>query len=149
MALEDARVAAADFQFLRTTPASFHQFLERFDLDPLNARFPEVVEWLHTTPEVLAIREPHMIDARRGGTITKPVLTIYDQRLQRRLVLGMRVPTGASERGAANLYVEIAGVDLPAAGLWVLSLSTQDGDYDTDRHNRLREPVPLFWRRRF
>jgi hypothetical protein len=149
VALEDAQLAAADFQFLRTTAVSLHQFLERFDLDPLKARFPEVVEWLHTSQKVLAIREPHAVDARQASTITKPVLTIYDQRLHRRLVLGMRVPSDASERAAANLYVEIAGVDLPATGLWILSLSTQDGESQNDRHNLLRDPVPLFVRRRF
>jgi hypothetical protein len=149
VALEDAQLAAADFQFLRTTAVSLRQFLEHFDLDPLNARFPEVVEWLRTKQEVLAIREPHVVDAGKVGTIAKPVLTIYDQRLHRRLVLGMRVPTDASERAAANLYVEIVGVDLPATGLWVLSLSTQAGDSHSDRHNLLREPVPLFARRRF
>jgi hypothetical protein len=143
--LEDAQRAAADFQILRTTPVSFRQFLGYFELDRLKARFPEVSEWLHTVHEVLAIREPHAVEARAAGFIIKSVLTIFDQWLQRRLVLGMRVPTGTSKRlSASNLYVEIAGIDLPVDGLWVLTVWTRDGDHDGQRHDLTQEPVQLF-----
>ncbi len=150
VALEDARRAAADFQFLRTTPVSFQQFLGHFDFDLLKARFPEVAEWLRTAREVLAIREPHAVEARAAGFTIKSVLTIFDQWLRRRLVLGMRVPTDASKQPAAsNLYVEIAGIDLPADGLWVLSVWTQNGDHDGQRHDLTQEPVQLLPRRWF
>jgi hypothetical protein len=148
--LEDAQRAAVDFRFLRTMPVSFRQFLGHFELDRLQARFPEVTEWLHTVQDVLAIREPHAIEARTAGFDIKPVLTIFDQWLHRRLVLGMRVPTGTSKRPAAsNLYVEIAGIDLPADGLWVVSIWTRDGDDDSQRHDLTQEPVRLFPRRWF
>ena len=150
VALEDARRAAADFQFLRTTAVSFQQFLGHFDLDLLKARFPEVAEWLRTAREVLAIREPHAVEARAAGFTIKSVLTIFDEWLLRRLVLGMRVPTDASKQPAAsNLYVEIAGIDLPADGLWVLSVWTQNGDHDGQRHDLTQEPVQLLPRRWF
>jgi hypothetical protein len=149
VALEDARLAAGDFQLLRTTPVSFRQFLKHFELDPLKARFPELVEWLNTSPAVLAIREPHAVDVTMAGSIAKPVLTIFDLRLQRRLVLGMRVPTDAAEPAVSKLYVEIGGVDLPAAGLWVLSAAMQDGDHDLHRQNLTREPVRLLPRQSF
>jgi len=144
VSLEDARLAAADFQFLRTTPVSFRQFVGYFDLDPLEARFPDVAEWVQTAREMLAIREPHAVDVAAAESVMRPVLTIFDQRLQPRLVLGMQVPTDASKRAVANLYVEIAGVDLPAAGLWVLSVSTQGGDHDRQQYDLSREPIRLF-----
>lgn len=145
VALEDAQRAAADFQFLRTTPVSFQQFLGHFDLNRLQARFPEVTEWLHTVQNVLAIREPHAVEARAAGIATKPVLTIFDQWLRRRLELGMRVPTDASKRPpASNLYIEIAGIDLPVDGLWALAVWTRDGDHDGQRHDLSQGPVQLF-----
>jgi hypothetical protein len=150
VSLEDARLAAADFQFLRTTPVSFRQFLGYFDLDPLHARYPEVAEWVHTARNMLAIRESDAVDLRAAESVMRPALTIFDQRLQPRLVLGMRVPTEASKRAACKLYVEIAGVDLPAAGLWVLSVSTQDRDHDPlQQHDLTREPIQLLPHQQF
>jgi hypothetical protein len=113
VALEDARLASADFQFLRTTPVSLRQFLAHFDLSPLEARFPAVAEWLHTSQHILAIRDPHppALDATATATLTKPVLTLFDQHLQPRMVLGIELPT----------YIETAGVELPTTGLLVLS----------------------------
>ncbi len=147
VALEDARLASADFQLLRTTPVSFRQFLAHFDLAPLQARFPEVVGWLHTTQNVLAIREPPPLDARATGPHTKPALTIFDQRLQRRLVLGMQLPTDTTKRAAGNAYIEIAGVELPAAGLLVLSVPTTDENHASDRQDPPQEPLRLLPRR--
>jgi hypothetical protein len=126
VALEDARLASADFRFLRTTPVSLRQFLAHFDLSPLEARFPAVAEWLHTTQHILAIRDPHAPPATATAPLTKPVLTLFDQNLQPRVVLGIELPTHA------NPYIEIAGVELPSTGLLVLS----------DRH-----PVRLLPRR--
>jgi hypothetical protein len=123
--------------------------LAYFDLDPLQVRFPEVAEWMQTTRDLLAIREPHVVDVRAAESVMKPVLTIFDQRLQSRLVFGMQVPTDASKRAASNLYVEIAGVELPAAGLWVLSVSTPDGKYDRQPHDLLPEPMRLRPRQQF
>jgi hypothetical protein len=123
VALEDARLASADFQFLRTTPVSLRQFLAHFDLSPLEARFPAVAEWLHTSQHILAIRDPHppAPDATATATLTKPVLTLFDEHLQLRMVLGIELPTDASQRTTANPYIETAGVELPSNGLLVLS----------------------------
>jgi hypothetical protein len=144
VSLVDARLAAADFQFLRTTRVSLRQFLEYFDLNPLQARFPEVAEWVKTARDVLAIREPHAVDVPVAESVIRPVLTLFDQRLQPRLVFGMRVPNEASKRAASDLYIEITGIDLPTEGLWVLSVSTPDGDHDRRRHDLTREPLQLF-----
>ena len=71
--------------------------------------------------------------------------TIFDQWLRRRLELGMRVSTDVSKRlAASNLYIEIAGIDLPVDGLWVLTVWTRDGDHDGQRHDLSQGPVQLF-----
>jgi hypothetical protein len=137
VALEDARLASADFQFLRTTPVSLQQFLSHFDLAPLEARFPKLADWLRTAPDILAIRDPRPSAATSTDSLTTPVLTLFDKQLQPRLVLGMQLPTATPQRAAGKAYIEIAGAELPTAGLFVLSVSTPD------EHHASPQQAPL------
>jgi hypothetical protein len=60
VALEDAKRAAMDFVFLRTTRSSLHSLLSQFDLRPLRDHAQEVWKWLTQDRDVLLIRTPRL-----------------------------------------------------------------------------------------
>jgi hypothetical protein len=138
VALEDARLASDDFQFLRTTPVSLQQFLSHFDLAPLEARFPELADWLQTAPDILAIRDPRPPDATSTDSLITPVLTLFDKQLQPRLLLGMQRPTANPQSTAGKTYIETAGTELPTAGLFVLGVSTPNEHHASQQPAQLR-----------
>jgi hypothetical protein len=95
VSLTDARRAAPDFVFLRTTPGSVHELLGQYDFAPLAERLD--LGWLLGGGRVLLAR-----DAAGTG------LLAYDGRMRPRLELRVRAQQG---------YVRRAGREYPAGGL--------------------------------
>ncbi len=101
-ALADVRKVADDFVILRTKPVGLAQMLGHFDL-------------------VRTLRERHRIDLSQTprlcvqtlDDVGQPVLALYDEQLRRRVELRVDVSKG---------YVTRAGVELPRAGLRVVSV---------------------------
>jgi len=97
VALEDARKAAMDFVFMRTTTSSLREFLSHYDWKPLRHSEPEKFDWLTRSPHVLLIRGP-----RRS-----PLLTGFDEDMR------PRIEIEAVDEG----YVEESGVEYLVGGL--------------------------------
>src|SRR5262249_3302811 len=85
VSLADARRAAADFVFLRTTPGSARAFLAQFDFAPLAQRF-RVADLLDGADVLMA----------RSATGTG--LVIYDAQLRPRVELEVSVGDGYESR---------------------------------------------------
>ena len=107
LALEDARRAAMDFIFLRTTRCSLDDLLGRYDLEPLQTTAPDVWHWLRTSRHVLLIRTPRRTDR-------DPLLTGYDRNMLPMIHLTVRPPRTGEVR-----YIEFDGQEHPEAGLHV------------------------------
>jgi hypothetical protein len=106
ISLADARRAAADFVFLRSTPSSVKAFLAQFDFGPLGQKYP--IDDLLSGKDVLIAR-----------SATSGNLVIYDAQLRPRLELEV-----AAEKGFENR----AGKECPVGGL---SARVGDGDERT------------------
>jgi hypothetical protein len=122
VSLADARRAAADFVFLRTTPGSVRAFLSQFDFTPLARRFR--VDDLFGGADLLIAR-----------SVAGSGLVIYDARLRPRLELEV-----ATEGG----YEVRAGQEYPVDGLRVTSVweATAEGDL-LQAHDLRKEALPI------
>ncbi|HTU92929.1 MAG TPA: hypothetical protein VMF69_22805 [Gemmataceae bacterium] len=116
VSLADARRAAADFVFLRSTPSSVKAFLSQFDFAPLAQQFP--IDDLLRGEDVLIARS-----AASGG------LVIYNARLRPRLELEVAAEKGFESR---------AGHEYPIGGLRVLSVSVPAADSEILQTNNMR-----------
>jgi hypothetical protein len=100
VALTDARMAAADFVFLRTVPAGVRALLKMFDFGPLATRFD--LGWLMGGKPVLVARVP-------DGNVA-----VYDEFFRRRLELAITTEGFASRSG-----IEYPSGGLLATRVWV------------------------------
>jgi hypothetical protein len=116
VALTDARRAAADFIFLRTTPSSVRAFFQQFDFTPLTQRFR--LDDLLGGADVLIAR-----------AVVGPGLVIYDAQLRPRVELEV-----ATEGG----YESRAGEEYPACGLRVTCVWEM-----LQEHNLRKQPIRL------
>jgi hypothetical protein len=91
VSLHDALRVADDWQFLRTTRQTLHDFQVQYDLRSLDGL--DVTDWRLLVP---------------GGTEAEPTLCVFDQNLQLRLELAADLSRGYASRG---------GSEFPAAGL--------------------------------
>jgi len=105
VSLADARRAAPDFVFLRTTPGSVRELLGQYDFSPLAARFD--LGWLLGGGRVLL-----------AGDAAGPGLLAYDGSLRPRLELLVQAQDG---------YVRRAGREHPAGGLAAVRLWEEAG----------------------
>lgn len=108
VSLEDARKAAADFVFLRTTRRTAIEFTRSFDFAPLATRI-DVADLFDGQPLLIV-----------GGAVAEGppgTLVIHDARLQRRLELRIDAEEGYECR---------AGTELPRGGLRVVRVWTID-----------------------
>jgi hypothetical protein len=122
VSLSDARHAAADFVFLRSTPSSVKAFLAQFDFTPLAQRF-DLDDLLHGAAVLIAP------SAAIGG------LVIYDVRLRPRVELEVAAESGFESR---------AGQEYPLGGLHALSLSVPGMDGEILQTYDLRnQPLSL------
>jgi len=110
VALEDARKAAPDFRFLRTTRQSLTDLLGGYDFEPLRALEPELVHWLFSARDVLLIRSCGIQGAQSGW----PFLTVFDQAMKPRLSLVLGQDSLIPVR-----YVEADGVEYLEQGMRV------------------------------
>jgi hypothetical protein len=111
VALEDARKAATDFRFLRTTRQSLTDFLRGYDFEPLHSREPELVHWLFSARHILLIRTGGIQAAQAG----LPFLTVFDQALEPRLRLGL-----GQDPTSPVCYLEADGIEYLEQGMRVL-----------------------------
>jgi hypothetical protein len=117
VSLCDARRAASDFVFLRTTSSSVRAFLEQYDFAPVKNRF-------------------HLADLLEGGdiliaqTVTSPCLIVYDSQLRQRLELEVARQEGYDNR---------AGQEYPVGGLLVRWIKDETGR----EHNLNGDPIRL------
>jgi hypothetical protein len=122
ISLTDARRAAADFVFLRTTAGSVKAFLKQFDFAPLAQRFN--LDFLNGSNQVLLAR-------RKQG----PGLMISDAELRPRLELMMN---------AAGGYAKRTGKEYPRDGLSAIRV------WDDEKGGFLKEwdlrETPIFLR---
>jgi hypothetical protein len=100
IALSDARRAAPDFVFLRTTTATLHDLFEQYDFTPLRERF-----------RLDFLSQPRNLLLARAAKNTS--LILYDAALRPRLELEVDPRLG---------YQRCAGREYPVAGLHVLRL---------------------------
>jgi hypothetical protein len=100
IALSDARRAAPDFVFLRTTTATIRDLFEQYDFAPLRDRFR--LDFLSQPRNFMLARAPN-------GTS----LILYDAALRRRMELEVDARSGYQRR---------AGYEYPVAGLRVLRI---------------------------
>ncbi len=122
VSLLDARLAAADFVFLRSTPSSIRALFEQFDFTPLAARFR--LDDVLRSESLLLARSP-----------TSDGLRLYDRLLRVRMELEVAVENGFASRG---------GQEFPVLGLRVLSVAETAADGETLPMQNLREkPLPL------
>ncbi len=121
VSLADARRAAGDFVFLRSTPSSVKALLAQFDFAPLARRF-RIEDVL--SGDVLIARS-----AANGR------LVIYDSRLRLRLELEVAAEKGFESR---------AGQEYPVCGLRVLRMweATADSE-ELQVHDLCDEPLRL------
>jgi hypothetical protein len=117
VSLADARRAAADFVFLRTTPSSARAFLSQFDFTLLKQRF-RLEDVLNGTDVLIA----------RSATGTE--LVIYDARLRPRLEL---------EVSAGGGYGSRAGQEYPVDGLRVVRVWETIADGEALQAHDLRD----------
>jgi len=115
VALEDARRAASDFLFLRTTRQSLHDFLSGYDFGPLQGGHRALVDWLFSAKDILLIRSSGIHAAHSG----RPFLTVFDQGMQARVRLGLGQEVSTSIR-----YQEADGMEYLEQWLRVLSTGT-------------------------
>jgi hypothetical protein len=127
VSLADARRAAADFVFLRTTPGSVRAFLCQFDLTPLTRRF--------RLDDVLSQADLLLARSAAGAE-----LVIYDARLRPRVQLEIDPRRGYESR---------AGEEYPAGGLLVKWVGEAVPGVETLQAHDLREkPIrlpPALW----
>ncbi len=122
VSLADARRAAADFVFLRTTPSCARAFLAQFDFTPLTQRF-RIADVLDGTDVLIAC-------STRGMG-----LVIYDAQLRPRVEL---------EVSPAGGYESRAGQEYPAEGLRVMRVWETPTDGDAlQAHDLRNEPMRL------
>jgi hypothetical protein len=120
--LADARQAAADFVFLRTTRSSARVFLAQFDFTPLARRFR--VEDVLGGADVLIAR-----------SATGTGLVIYDARLRPRVELEVATRGG---------YASRAGQEYPVEGLQVTRVwEAIPGSDALQAHDLRNEPMRL------
>ncbi len=122
VSLLDARLAAADFVFLRSTPSSIRALFEQFDFTPLAALYR--LEDVLNSESLLLARSP-----------TSDGLRVHDRLLRVRMELEIAVENGFSCRG---------GREFPVLGLRVLSVAETAADGETLAIHNLRDkPVSL------
>jgi hypothetical protein len=115
IALSDARRAAPDFVFLRTTAGTLRALFEQYDFTPLRERFR--LDFLAQPRDLL------LASSANGDS-----LILYDAALRPRLELDVDIRLGFRRR---------AGHEYPAAGLQVLRLWEDDkGDSVVERDVR-------------
>jgi hypothetical protein len=120
VSLTDARRAAADFVFLRTTPSSVQAFLGQFDFTPLRQEFH--IEDLLDGSDLLLAR-----------AAARPRLVIYDAHLRPRLELEVATQDGYDNR---------AGQEYPVGGLLVRWVSAATGEA-LQAHDLHDKPIRL------
>ncbi len=106
--LEDARRAAPDFFFLRTTRSSLDAFLASYDFTTLRSLAPETGQWLATARDVLLIRA------------AGPGLAAFDKHMTLRAQFALAGPGGTLR------YVESDGREWLADGWRLLKLRAAD-----------------------
>ena len=116
VALEDAQKSAADFLFLRTTRCSLSEFLAQYDFEPLKSRFPDLHQWLFSSPAVLLIRKVPAIAMNPHNSI----LTAFDKHMWARIEIGV----GQDSLSPVH-YVHHAGVEYVKYGLRLLSVGDE------------------------
>jgi hypothetical protein len=121
VSLADARRAADDFLLLRTTRRSLDEFLERYDLSALAARFD--LGFLTRERRALIVPAPIATGAEER------VLTVYDAWLRPRLELGWRRQWG---------YEVCGGAEHPRGGLQVLGVRGAAVGEQAERQHDLR-----------
>jgi hypothetical protein len=119
--LLDARRAASDFVFLRSTSSSVKTFFVSFDFTPLFARFH--LDDLMQDGNVLLARSP-----------TSDGLILYDGQRRPRLELEV-----AAEKGFANR----GGQEYPLGGLRVLRVGETTDDASLRMHDLREQPLSL------
>jgi hypothetical protein len=125
ISLMDARLAAADFVFLRNTPSSAKALLEQFDFTPLSSRFH--LQDVFDSKHFLLARAP-----------TSDGLKLYDRRLRPRMELEVVWENGFEYRG---------GQEYPLGGLRVVQVAEATADGETLLTHDLRDqPMSLFAR---
>jgi hypothetical protein len=133
VALEDAKRAAMDFVFLRTTRRSLDSLLSQYDLRPLRDHAPEVWKWLTQTRHVLLIRTPRL-PSDRGAFIIA-----YDQEMRPRVEFGL-----GQEPTPPVRYTEHACREYLLGGLCVLRILKCTGDSATSvAHSLHRQDIIL------
>lgn len=125
VALEDARKAADDFVFVRTSRQSLQELLAQYDFELLRKLSPRLYDWLAAARHVLLVRTASVPRDR------EPLLVAYDQRGRPQIELAV----GQSAAQTAE-YVESAGVEYLAGGLQVLRIWDDDAT-DTVNPQRL------------
>jgi hypothetical protein len=117
VALEDARKAAGDFAFLRTTRGSLDDLLAGYDLGLLTAIDEALVHWLKNAKDVLLIRAAGNQPPRQG----EPLLIAYDEQGRPRIELAAVVDAN----GSVEYHVR-DGIEYLARGLRVLRIDSRD-----------------------
>lgn len=132
VALEDAKRAAMDFVFLRTTRSSLDSLLSRYDLRPLRDHAQEVWKWLTQGRDVLLIRTPRL-PSDAGAFIIA-----YDRDMLPRVEFGLGEPVRPVR------YIEHAGGEYLVGGLRVLRILDYTGDSATSiAHDLHRQDIVL------
>ncbi len=111
VSLADARRAATDFVFLRTTRGSLAELLAHYDLRPLAAAAPETCAWLTSAQPKLLVEHAPQETPRARST-----LRICDSAANPRLEIGFGQVPGTMAR-----YRERGGVEL-VESLFVLRI---------------------------
>jgi hypothetical protein len=102
VSLADARLAAPDFQFVRTTRSSLNSLLEGYHLEELARAAPQTAAWLTAAWQVLLLPDAHRRDT----------LVAFDESLRVRVEFGFARAPGDLPR-----YVEWAADEYLADGL--------------------------------
>jgi hypothetical protein len=123
VALEDALKMAPDFVVLRTTRCSAQAFLTLFDFAPLS----DYIDLNFLDPGDLTIIRANAVGRREPN-----ILLIFDAADQKRIELAVDLSQGYTMRD---------GIEVPAAGLRVLRLWTEDA---THREPDLTSPNIAF-----
>jgi hypothetical protein len=113
VALEDAKKAAMDFIFTRTTTSSLKELWRQYDLTPLRRVGPDVATWLDEAKHVLLIRVMRLVDGR-----PQTVLAAHDVSMTLRAEFSL---------GEAR-YLEHGGREFLEDGLKVLAVAGRSVD---------------------
>jgi hypothetical protein len=133
VALEDAKRAAMDFVFLRTTRSSLDSLLSRYDLRPMRDHAQEAWRWLTQARDVLLIRTPRLPSDARAFMIA------YDQDMRPRVEFGL-----AQEPAQPVRYIEHACGEYLVGGLRVLRILDCTADSATSiAHDPHRQDIIL------